>query len=80
MKGSTKKPVRKPRLRFKELRESKGTQLKVAQDMGVTETTVRYLENGYINPSVTTLFGFAHYFGTDVYDLWPDLAFQGVEV
>ena len=69
-----KRYIKRPRPRFKELREAKGTQLKVALDMGMTETAVRYLENGYTDPSVKTLFAFARYFGTDVYDLWPDLA------
>jgi putative transcriptional regulator len=69
-----KKYIKKPRQRFKELRELKGTQLQVALDMGLTETTVRHLESGYADPSVKTLFAFANYFGTDVYDLWPDLA------
>jgi transcriptional regulator with XRE-family HTH domain len=69
---TTKKPV--PRQRFKELRKLKGTQLKVAQDRGTTEVTVRSLENGYSNPSVKSLFAWARYFETDVYDLFPDIA------
>ncbi|MEC2133487.1 helix-turn-helix transcriptional regulator [Brevibacillus centrosporus] len=66
---------KKPRHKFKELRLAKGkTQREVAIDIGVTETTIRYLENGYVNPSVELLFKLASYFETTVYDLWPDLA------
>lgn len=75
-KKKTKRPSRKPepRQRFKKLRESKGTQKKVAVEMNTTEMTIRALENGYANPSIKSMFAWAHYFGTDVYDLWPDLA------
>ncbi|MBY0088419.1 MULTISPECIES: helix-turn-helix transcriptional regulator [Brevibacillus] len=71
-----KKYTKKPRQRFKELRASKGTQLQVALAMGLTETTVRHLESGYVDPSIKTMFAFARFFETDVYDLWPDLAYS----
>ncbi|QDH23501.1 helix-turn-helix domain-containing protein [Saccharibacillus brassicae] len=61
------------RAKFKALRIAKGTQKKVAEDMGVTETTVRNLENGHSDPGVELVFGFANYFGVSVHDLWQDL-------
>lgn len=63
---------------FKSLRKKKGTQRQVAQDMDITETYVRQLENGQSNPSVELLFSFAYYFETDVYQLWPDLSYKKV--
>jgi len=71
-----KKYLKKPRPRFRELRLSKGSQRHVASEMNVTETTVRHLESGYSNPSIELMFAFARYFETDVYDLWPDLAYE----
>lgn len=65
----------KPRLRFRGLREVRGTQLNMALKLGVTETTIRNLESGHSKPSVNLLFACARYLGTDVYDLWPDLAY-----
>lgn len=62
-----------PRQRFKELRRAKGTQRKVADDMGVTETTVRALEAGYYKPSIGNIQAFADYFEVDIYELWPDI-------
>lgn len=64
-----------PRQRFNELRESKCLTLRqVANDNDLTETYIRSLEKGRTKPSVEVLFRLAKYFGTDVYDLWPDLA------
>jgi putative transcriptional regulator len=63
------------RTRFRELRLKKNlTQLELAAEFGVTETTIRNLESGRTNPSLENLFAFARYFETDVYDLWPDIA------
>lgn len=64
---------RKVRLMFKSLRMEKGTQRKVATDLGVTETTVRNIENGHSDPGVDLIFGFAIYFDVPIKDLWPDL-------
>lgn len=47
----------------------------MALKLGVTETTIRNLESGHSKPSVNLLFACARYLGTDVYDLWPDLAY-----
>lgn len=71
-----KTPEQKHRIRFRELRESKGTLKIVAADTGLTETAIRDLEKGRTKPTVANLFAFARYFETDVYDLWPDLAYE----
>jgi putative transcriptional regulator len=55
----------------------KGTQRQVAIDMGVTETTVRNIENGHSDPGVDLIFGFAIYFNVPVQELWPDLVERG---
>lgn len=64
---------KKVRSEFKSLRIKAGTQRKVASDMGITETTVRNIENGHSDPGVDLVFGFAKYFNVDVDKLWPDL-------
>ncbi|SFA47768.1 putative transcriptional regulator [Parageobacillus thermantarcticus] len=64
---------RKVRSKFKALRMKKGTQRKVANDLGVTETTVRNIENGHSDPGVDLVFAFAIYFNVPVEELWPDL-------
>lgn len=64
----------KPRFRLTELRKSVGTQRKVASDLNISETYLRMLEKGTATPSVDLLFKIAHYFNTDVYDCWGDLA------
>lgn len=73
MKNNSLNKAHEPRQRFKELRKAKGTQRKVADDLGVTEVTVRALEAGYHKPSLGNIIAFADYFETDVYDLWPDI-------
>ncbi|MFB9330066.1 helix-turn-helix transcriptional regulator [Paenibacillus aurantiacus] len=70
----------KPRPRFKEERQRKGTQLRVATDLGVTETFLRMLENGQAAPSVPLMFKASRYFNVDVYELWPDLAGERPEI
>ncbi|QOK28030.1 helix-turn-helix transcriptional regulator [Cytobacillus oceanisediminis] len=62
---------------FKSCRIKKGTQRKVADEMGVTETTVRNIENGHSDPGLELAFGFAVYFGMPVHELWPDLVERG---
>lgn len=71
--GTAIKSSSNPRQRFRELRKQKGTQRKVAEEMDLTETTVRSLEAGRVNPSLETAAAFADYFKTNVYDLWPDI-------
>lgn len=63
-----------PRKRLIELRKNKGTQRKVAAELGITETYLRLLERGTATPSVEVLFKTAHYLNSDVYDCWGDLA------
>lgn len=66
----------KPRERLIELRTMVGTQRKVSHDLDISETYLRLLERGLAKPSVELMFKIAHYFETDVYDCWPDLAGQ----
>lgn len=73
MKSNSKNKAYEPRQRFKELRKAKGTQRQVAHEMGVTENTVRAMEAGYYKPNLENINAFAIYFGTDVYDLFPDI-------
>jgi len=63
----------KPRIRLKELRMQKGTQRKVAQDLNITETHLRELENGRSVPGTKLLIRIEHYFGVSDKELFPDL-------
>ena len=67
------KTIVKPRQRFKELREMKGTQRQVAQELGITETHLRELENGRSVPGTRLLKRIEHYFGVPDEELFPDL-------
>lgn len=58
---------------FKELREKKGTQRQVAQDLSITETHLRELENGRSIPGTKLLIRIEHYFGVSDNELFPDL-------
>ncbi|TPE68007.1 helix-turn-helix transcriptional regulator [Halalkalibacterium halodurans] len=62
-----------PRELLKELRKEKGTQRKVADDLGITETHLRELENGRSIPSTKLLKRIEHYFGVSNDELFPDL-------
>ena len=62
-----------PRPRFKELRESKGTQRKVAEDLKITETHLRELENGRSIPGTKLLIRIEQYLGAPAQELFPDL-------
>lgn len=61
------------RARFKELRESRGTQRQVALDLGITETHLRELENGRSIPGTRLLKRIEHYFGAPDEEIFPDL-------
>lgn len=61
------------RTRFKEARVSKGTQRKVAEDLRITETHLRELENGRSVPSTKLLIRMEKYFGIPSQELFPDL-------
>lgn len=58
---------------LKKLREQKGTQRKVAQDLNITETHLRELENGRSVPGTKLLIRMEHYFGASSKELFPDL-------
>lgn len=63
----------KPRPRFKELRKTKGTQRKVAEDLKITETHLRELESGRSIPGTKLLKRIEHYFKVSNDELFPDL-------
>lgn len=74
-KPSTDKKMRKPRVRFIELRKKHfTTQRAAADEFDVSETYVRMLERGISVPSTDLLFKIAHRFGVDVYECWPDIS------
>lgn len=58
---------------LKKLRKDRGTQRKVADDLGITETHLRELENGRSIPSTKLLKRIEHYFGVSNDELFPDL-------
>ncbi|MHB0944629.1 helix-turn-helix transcriptional regulator [Paenibacillus polymyxa] len=62
------------RSELKNCRESKGTQRKVAYELGITEAHWCAIENGKSVPGTKLLFKIAHYFGKSIYVLFPDLA------
>lgn len=62
------------RTRFKQLRKKAGTQEKVGRDNGVTGTTIRYIENGYVVPSGKLMLRLSNYFGVKVEELFPDIS------
>jgi len=66
------KENRKERTRFKNLRKLKGTQAKVGQDNGVTGTTIRYIENGYVVPSGKLMIKLSNYFGVSIEELFSE--------
>lgn len=61
------------RLTLKKLRQQKGTQRKVAQELNITETHLREIENGRSIPSTKLLIRFEHYFEAPSKELFPDL-------
>lgn len=67
------KTIANPRVRFKELREAKGTQRFVAEELGITETHLRELENGRSVPGTRLLKRIEHYFGVPDEVIFPDL-------
>ena len=62
-----------PRFRLKEARQAKGTQRKVAAELGITETHLRELENGNSVPGTRLFKRMEHYFEISSNDLFPDL-------
>ncbi|NEZ44644.1 helix-turn-helix transcriptional regulator [Paenibacillus alvei] len=61
------------RTHFKKLREGKGTQRYVAEQVGVTEVTVRHVENGWLDPGFKLIVAFTIYFNETAEKLFPDL-------
>jgi putative transcriptional regulator len=56
--------------RFKELRKRIGTQDYVGNQVGVTGTTIRYIENGYMVPSGKLMLKLSKLFGVSVEELF----------
>jgi DNA-binding XRE family transcriptional regulator len=61
------------RVRFKQLRKSRGTQDFVGSENGVSGTMIRYIENGYVVPSGKLMLRLSNYFGVPVEELFPDV-------
>jgi DNA-binding XRE family transcriptional regulator len=61
------------REKLKSLRQQKGTQRKVANDLGITETALRMIENGYFTPSGKTMAKISKYLEAPVQELFPDV-------
>lgn len=66
-------PNKTPRYRFKELRKLKGTQKKVAQELGITETHLRELENGRSVPGTKLFLKIEYYLEAPSEEIFPDL-------
>lgn len=60
------------RTQFKKLRLLKGTQEKVAVDMGISTIYLRKIESGTIMPGRDLMFRFAEYFEESPENLFPD--------
>lgn len=58
---------------LKQSRLQKGTQKKVASDLGITETHLRELENGRSIPGTKLLVKFEIYLGVPCQKIFPDL-------
>ncbi|WP_083515986.1 helix-turn-helix transcriptional regulator [Alicyclobacillus sendaiensis] len=61
------------RARLREARKQKGTQRKVAADLGITETYLRAIEHGTYLPSIRIMKRMEHYFGVPLDELFPEL-------
>jgi len=65
------------RLVFAECRKKKGTQSKVAKELGISAVYVRKIENGTHTPGRDLMFRFSKYFGLPAETLFPDY-FEGL--
>ncbi len=63
----------KKRIFFCECRKRRGTQKEVADDLGITESYVRNIENGIFSPGRELMFKIGAYFGEPVEKLFPDI-------
>ncbi|MFD2703793.1 helix-turn-helix transcriptional regulator [Paenibacillus shunpengii] len=63
-----------PRLLLQRCSSERGTQRKVANELGITEAHLRAILSGKHVPGTRLLFRMAHYFNKSVYELFPDLA------
>jgi transcriptional regulator with XRE-family HTH domain len=67
------------RVHLKNLRKQKGTQEKVAADIGISTVYLRMIENGTFTPGRDLMFKFSAYFGESPEKLFPDY-FSNVSV
>lgn len=58
---------------FAQCRKAKGTQSKVAEDLGISTVYVRLIENGTFKPGRDLMLRFSRYFGEPLELLFPDL-------
>ncbi|GIO09703.1 hypothetical protein J31TS6_57310 [Brevibacillus reuszeri] len=72
--GATAKKVPVPRLNMKELRLAKKlSQHALAVKIGCTANHIRFLERGYVDPSVQIANSISNELGEDVYTVFPDI-------
>ena len=57
---------------LKKLREQKGTQAKVANDIGISTVYLRMIENGTFTPGRDLMFKLSSFFGETPEKLFPD--------
>lgn len=62
-----------PRPRFKGLRDEKGSQRFVGDQVGLSDFAVRQTENGETTPSLLTAFKYAIFLGAPLDELFPDV-------
>jgi transcriptional regulator with XRE-family HTH domain len=62
----------KKRELFRKLRKTKGTQVKVAEDNGISAVYLRMIENGTFTPGRDLMFKLSRYFDVPVETLFSD--------
>lgn len=68
-----KKNAKNVRAFFRFKRKQKGTQKKVAQDIGVHKDTIRFIEAGYIKPGRDLMIQLSVYLEAPMEELFPDM-------
>lgn len=61
---------------LKHLRKEKGSQTKVASELGISRQYLGMIESGDRNPTVKLMAKMERYFDTPAKDLFPDLFFE----
>lgn len=65
--------MNKKRQYFSNCRKKKGTQAKVAKELGISTVYVRMIENGTFKPGRDLMIRISTYFGEPLEQLFPDL-------